>query len=361
MLFCKQKVKIMKLPNGYGTVYKLSGKRRKPYIARKTIGWEINEETKKSKQILKTIGYYKTKSEALQALADYNSDPYDLIISKYTFAEIYEKWFEETFNDDSNKSTMHNYKNAYSHCESIYNKPIISLRLADLQKVLNEAAEQGYKGSNRIRSLMNGIYKWCIRNEYLKKNYAEMLILPKVEKPSGNERRAILPEHLERIWACSSSDFVSHIVLILIYSGVRPNELFNLKKEDVHLDEQWFQVRKSKTESGIRIVPIADKVLPLWKEAISNSKCEYAITNVNGEFMGYDNFRKRYWTPFMQRLDLDYTVYETRHTCNSLLIMADCNPTVRKKIMGHKSKMDLGENVYGHIYIEKLIEAINLI
>jgi len=171
----------------------------------------------------------------------------------------------------------------------------------------------------------------------------------------------IFPEHIERIWASSSSDFVAHIVLMLIYSGVRPNELFNLKKEDVHLDEQWFQVRKSKTESGIRIVPIADKVLPLWKEAINNSKCEYAITNVNGEFMGYDNFRKRYWTPFMQRLDLDYTVYETRHTCNSLLIMADCNPTVRKKIMGHKSKMDLGENVYGHIYIEKLIEAINLI
>lgn len=27
----------MKLPNGYGTVYKLSGNRRRPYVVKKTI------------------------------------------------------------------------------------------------------------------------------------------------------------------------------------------------------------------------------------------------------------------------------------------------------------------------------------
>ncbi|STO37556.1 Uncharacterised protein [Gallibacterium anatis] len=30
----------MRLPNGYGSVFKLSGKRRKPFIARKTIGYD---------------------------------------------------------------------------------------------------------------------------------------------------------------------------------------------------------------------------------------------------------------------------------------------------------------------------------
>lgn len=29
----------MKLPNSYGSVYKLSGKRRNPWAARKTVGW----------------------------------------------------------------------------------------------------------------------------------------------------------------------------------------------------------------------------------------------------------------------------------------------------------------------------------
>lgn len=33
----------MRNANGFGSVYKLSGKRRKPWIARKTKGWAIDE------------------------------------------------------------------------------------------------------------------------------------------------------------------------------------------------------------------------------------------------------------------------------------------------------------------------------
>jgi len=75
----------MKLPNGYGSVYKLSGKRRNPWVARKTTGWTLNVETKKSFPVYQFVGYYPTQKEALQALADYNKDPYDLYIDKITF------------------------------------------------------------------------------------------------------------------------------------------------------------------------------------------------------------------------------------------------------------------------------------
>ena len=63
----------MKLPNGYGAVVKLSGKRRKPYAARVTVKW-----TEDGKQVRKYLGFYRTRQEALKALADYNANPYDL-------------------------------------------------------------------------------------------------------------------------------------------------------------------------------------------------------------------------------------------------------------------------------------------
>ena len=54
-------------------------RRRKRYRARVTIGWETNEETGRTKQIVKTLGSnYKTKGEATSALAEYLKNPYDL-------------------------------------------------------------------------------------------------------------------------------------------------------------------------------------------------------------------------------------------------------------------------------------------
>lgn len=58
----------MRRKNGDGSVYKLSGKRRKPWVARLTIGWDFNEEKQKSFPVYKFIGYYKTKEEAEMAL-----------------------------------------------------------------------------------------------------------------------------------------------------------------------------------------------------------------------------------------------------------------------------------------------------
>ena len=69
---------------------------------------------------------------------------------------------------------------------------------------------------------------------------------------------------IDLLWE-QKEDKYYQIVLMLIYSGVRISELLDLKKENVHLDEQYFDVICSKTENGIRKVPIADKVLPYYK------------------------------------------------------------------------------------------------
>ena len=57
----------MKNPNGYGSVSKMSGNRRRPFVVRRTIGW--NE---KGHPIYETIGYCKTREEGNMLLADYN-------------------------------------------------------------------------------------------------------------------------------------------------------------------------------------------------------------------------------------------------------------------------------------------------
>ena len=56
---------IMRNPNGYGTVAKLSGQRRRPYIVKKTIGWND-----KGYPIYDIIGYAETREAGNIMLAE---------------------------------------------------------------------------------------------------------------------------------------------------------------------------------------------------------------------------------------------------------------------------------------------------
>ena len=103
----------MRLPSGYGSVVKLSGKRRKPFQVRLTKGF-----TDEGKQIYIYLGYFVSKTEALEALAEYNSSPYDITRETITFSEVYKKWSKEHFNKVSD-SSIERYGNAYrKYCKS---------------------------------------------------------------------------------------------------------------------------------------------------------------------------------------------------------------------------------------------------
>ena len=69
----------MKNGNGNGSVYKASGKRRKPWIVRVTTGYSTS-----GTQIRKIIGSYETKREGQEALSEYLKNP--TLFSKITKA-----------------------------------------------------------------------------------------------------------------------------------------------------------------------------------------------------------------------------------------------------------------------------------
>lgn len=79
--------------------------------------------------------------------------------------------------------------------------------------------------------------------------------------------------------------------MIYIYTGLRATELLELKKKDVDLKNRVFKVVRSKTDTGIRTVPIADKIYPFFETMYNANNSEYLITTLSGEEMLYRNYR----------------------------------------------------------------------
>ncbi len=350
----------MKLPNGFGSVYKLSGNRRNPYVAKKTRGWEINPETGRTRQLYTVVGYYPTRKDALTALADFNSNPYDVNAANVTFGDVYERWSDEHFPTVS-QSNVQGYKAAYALCGKIARMKFADIKLDHLQMVVDESGKN-YPTLKKLKILFGLMYKYAIIHEIVPKerNMVEYLNIKKAGNPNAYNRKPFSRQEVGLVWDAKDSNVYYSVILMLLYTGCRISELLDLKKKHVNLEERHFNVIQAKTAAGIRIVPIADKVLPFFEYWYRLNDCEYLVTTPEGGHFTYRNYYDSYWTPLVETLNMEHTPHCTRHTCISMLTAAGVDDKVIRKIVGHKGQ-GVTEVVYTHFEIEELLDAINRI
>lgn len=360
----------MRLPNGFGNVSKLPGKRRNPWRARKTVGWIIDEKTKKTKQTYITVGYYETRQKALQALSEFNTNPYDLNANKITFAEVYEKWSEKKFTEIS-ASNVNGYKASYKLCEAIYDTKFADLKLAHLQGVVDTSG-RNYPTLKKLKIMFNQLFDYAVMNEIITKDkqIVEYLNIGKEEKSTKHYR--FTDAEVETLWRWADGNEYVQVILMLIYSGVRPGELFNTKRTAVDLEAGYFTIEKGKNVNAARKVPIHDRTLPFFEHWLNKNR-EYLITNISGGKFNFDtnhsSYMDSFWTPVLRDIGiLQYTNEngetsehypdDTRHTFTTMWKERKLDEAMRRKIQGHSGK-GIGEIVYTHFELEKLKEELN--
>lgn len=352
----------MRQPNGYGSVYKLSGNRRNPWCVRITIGWEMNMETGKVIQKRRIIGTYPTQKKALIALADYNKDPHNLDLKGVTFEDIYEKWSEKHYASGISKSNVKGYQASYRLCTKLYNMKLNDITIDHLQQVVDESGKNT-PTLKKLKNLFSLMWEYAVVHDIVtqdKKDKIKYLDINKAGNPNAYNRKPFSKTEVQTVWKWKDSSIYIKVVLMLIYSGVRISELLDLKKVNVNLEERWFDVVQSKTEAGVRKVPINDKVLPFFQEWYDMNDCEYLISTPEGKHFEYRNYYDSYWTPFMNQMNMQHTPHEARHTCISLLTAQGVDERIIKKIVGHKGQ-GVTQTVYTHIEIDDLLKAINMI
>lgn len=352
----------MKQPNGYGSVTKLSGKRRRPWIVKKTSGFDLNEKTGKVTQKYIIIGYAATKKEGLDMLADYNRNPYDLIAAKMTFEEVFDEYKKEKFPTIS-ENNQNGYIAAFKACEDIHDLIFKDLRLKDLQDIIDTCGKN-FPTLKKIKTLFNQMYKFAMKNDICNKDYAQFVnvIKYKNKNPDKLLRDKFTNEEIKTVYDLSKDHKWYSIVLMLLFNGCRISEFLNLKKENINIEKQYFDIIKSKTENGIRRVPIGDGLVPYYKAWLNDGiESEYLLHTDTGAVLDYRNYYDSYWKPLMDQINCNKTPHCARHTCVSMLKETEIPETNIKKIVGHSGSMTLTERVYTHLDITILIDAINKI
>jgi integrase len=200
------------------------------------------------------------------------------------------------------------------------------------------------------------MFDYAMQNDIVNKNYAEFINLPKSEK---EEKEIFSDLDIQKLEKNDNNEWVKTI-LILIYTGLRINEMLSLTKFSVDMDNHTL-VGGLKTEAGKnRTVPIHPKILKHIQYWL-NKNGEYLICDDKGKRISDKKYREDFYYPSLDELKIkQLNPHCCRHTCASLLHKAGADPKYIQAILGHK-KYSFTADTYTHTNVEELKTAINKI
>lgn len=336
----------MKFANGYGSITKLTGNRRKPFWVRSAEVKYKNGDKVKSKRT--TIGYYATQKEALKALNDYNENPYAL--ESITFEAL---WKISKATKKVSEKRLKQLDGVFNnHLGVLKEKYIKDIRTVDLQELF-DVCERGSTTKDNMLAVLNCIYDYACANDYISKNYAQYVVY---ENDRTRIQRILFSDlEVKKLWN-KKGNWEYDFFLILLYTGCRFSEIANTKVENLDLINGVLHITEdnSKNAQSIRSIPIHKKIMPLIEANMGNT---WVFENDEGKIL-YSNFYYNELKEINAYLGVEHLFHDTRHTFTTRLRKLGVPLFYVNEIIGHTNK-NITDDTYNHPTIEELRTEIN--
>lgn len=282
---------------------------------------------------------------------DQRKDP-----ARCTLNEVHNRWKKRKHYRSLGPKGKRGYDLAWNKIECLAELPIQMIQYDDYQRCLDEMACSGLSLSTqqKVQQLISQLSKQAIIEGLITQNYASELVL------EGREARETLPfeiNHIPLLYQCAKGGKyaqTAQIVLVLITTGYRPEELFSIRCED--MDPRIpFLCSGSKTVAGQdRIVPILPLVQPFISQwylscpVVAHQKQGYLVRGAKGGKKNFANWRAREFYPMTLELGINrpdqlndkrniphITPYSARHSFATFSAYAGVEEETLIKMIGH--------------------------
>lgn len=324
-------------PKGTGSVYKLSGTRKRPYYA-------VLEGTSSGRT-------YATRQEAEAALDAMLAAAKPTLFS-YTLEDCYHAWSAVAYRDMSN-SSRRGYTLSWRYVpEPLRQKFAREVRTDDFQQVIDDLQGRGFSDStaNHVKFLYSKLCKWMMQRDLITQNYATFLT---VRRTPHRPIHTFTLEEIAQINALANGDpehrltQTAMLTMLFLFTGMRISELFTLPVSSVHLDTAPPYLQGGmKTEAGRnRIIPICRIILPYFHFFCRRASGPLLVSGFCGNHSP-DGWRSRDYARMLCSLGISYRVpHNTRKTMATHAAQAGIDQLALAKMMGW-SDIDVGHQYY---------------
>jgi integrase len=180
---------------------------------------------------------------------------------------------------------------------------------------------------------------------------------PKLKLVKEYGRSAVLDAESERKLLATASHHLRDVLIVMLDTGMRPQEVFCMRWEDVDWEKLTIFVPKGKTRNARRHVPISQRLLGVLKQRCNadSSGWVFASKSKTGHLTtvktAFQRARK------LAGLDSSVVLYTARHTFATNTLAATGNLALLMRAMGHSNAQTA--MIYQHPSLDLVREAVD--
>lgn len=254
--------------------------------------------------------------------------------------------------EGKSKGTIRQYKYTLQRMfKFLGNRKYSEIGTADIMAWLAQMKLSGVKSATvrNQRSNVSPFFTWLYNNRMIERNPIDPI---KPIKVPSEEKRAFSSEEIDTIRTICKSPFERALVETLLSSGLRINELGNLKHEDVDFDQLVVHVKQGKggKDRTTFITQVAKKYLVKYLKW-NKHKSEYVFTSRLGGRYNNNSFGE-VMREMSKRCDIHIHPHRFRRTLATDLARKGMPIQEIQKLLGH-SKISTTQG-----YIETSTEKV---
>ncbi|QQS46823.1 MAG: site-specific integrase [Acidobacteriota bacterium] len=252
---------------------------------------------------------------------------------------------------------------------------LINLRPLDIQTLYSKMIEGGLSARvvRYTHAVLSSSLKQAVQWGMLTRNPAEHVQLPKLKR---REMRPLSDFEVTQFLGALEGTRHAALFAFAITTGMRPEEYFALQWRDVNLEKGTVTVQRvlirrkgggwyyaePKTSRSRRTMPLPASMVAhlrshrrIQAEERLRAGSEYQMNDLVfatefGTPLDISNLTSNHFKPALERAGLPRIIrlYDLRHTCATLLLLAGENPKVVSERLGHAS-VALTLDIYSHV------------
>jgi integrase len=250
-------------------------------------------------------------------------------------------WDVKDKTKDMAASVINDLNKRFYSIESIKRPEVIALVRED--KSSNSTKSKNYGFARQYWKYLEdlGVVDGTVRNPF-----SELGFKSSSKKSKAIHRQAFTKKDVETIYQKASErndHILADLIALATYTGARIDELCELRVDDVVTEGgvQSLSIKDSKTQAGIRKVPVHPKIKPLVKRLVKDTNDEYLVTDQSeNKYGSRSNAIGKRFGRLKTSLGYgeEFVFHSIRKTVVTLLENAGISEGVTADIVGHEKK-----------------------